>query len=48
MAQWKKGEGYWDYSIDHIAKYDIHAFLSKIFKIKVEEFKRMEECSQLT
>lgn len=31
MAKWKKDDDYWFYSIDHIAKYDIHAFLTKIF-----------------
>jgi pimeloyl-ACP methyl ester carboxylesterase len=29
---------YWNYSVDHIAKYDIHAFMKKIFEIKVKEY----------
>lgn len=32
-------EDYWDYSIDHLAKYDIHAFMKKIFEIKLKDFK---------
>ena len=48
MAKWKQDDDYWFYSIDHIAKYDIHAFLSKIFQIKVDEYKQMEDCSELT
>ena len=42
LAAWKQNEkdcNYWDYSIDHIAKHDIYAFIRKIFEIKVEEFK---------
>ena len=38
LAKWKKdqeGCNYWDYSIDHIAKYDIHAFITKIVAIKI-------------
>jgi len=31
---------YWFYSIDHLAKYDIRAFIEAIFNIKVEDFKR--------
>lgn len=38
----KKDKNYWDYSIDHIAKYDITAFIDKIFEIKVEELKIFE------
>lgn len=30
---------YWDYSIDHIAKYDIKAFMHAIFEAKVKDFK---------
>lgn len=32
---------YWDYSIDHIAKYDIHAFLKAIMDTKTAEFKHI-------
>lgn len=38
LAKWKEdqeGCNYWDYSIDHIAKYDIHAFITKIVAIKI-------------
>lgn len=41
---------YWDYSIDHIAKYDIKAFMQTIFRIKVKEFQEVfpDECQGLT
>ena len=38
----EKDKNYWDYSIDHIAKYDIAAFIDKIFEIKLEELKTFE------
>ncbi len=30
---------YWDYNIDHLAKYDLAAFIKQIYTIKVQEFK---------
>jgi pimeloyl-ACP methyl ester carboxylesterase len=54
LAQWKeKRDGYssyWDYSIDHIAKYDIQAFLKRILAIKVGEFIEMnpEEAKKMS
>ena len=45
LAEWKQKQqdcNYWDYSIDHIAKFDIYAFIHKIFETKVEEFKERE------
>ena len=38
----EKNKNYWNYSIDHIAKYDIAAFIDRIFEIKLEEFKSLE------
>jgi hypothetical protein len=40
---------YWFYSIDHLAKYDIRAFIESIFNIKVEDYKRSfpDECANL-
>ena len=36
------------YSIDHIARYDIYAFMTKIFEIKIKEFKEIEDCKDLS
>ena len=51
LAEWRQKDkdfDYWFYSIDHIAKYDIYAFMTKIFEIKVNEFKQSENCEGLT
>ena len=41
---------YWDYSIDHIAKYDIKAFMQTIFRTKFKEFQQFypQECEGLS
>ena len=39
---WKSHKSYWDYSVDDYAKYDIQAFLKKIYDIKIEEIKRID------
>lgn len=48
LAKWKEGSDYWSYSIDHIARHDIYAFMTKIFEIKVKEFKESENCDGLS
>ena len=41
VAAWRdKSLSYWNYSIDHLAKYDITAFIETILKIKTEELKQ--------
>ena len=39
LASWKKKSGvsYWNYNIDHLAKYDIAAFIKTIIELKVQE-----------
>jgi len=39
MAPWKDPSTYWDYNVDHLAKYDIEAFIKTIYDTKVEELK---------
>ncbi|CDW77487.1 ab-hydrolase associated lipase region containing protein [Stylonychia lemnae] len=39
LAAWKDPKTYWNYNIDHYAKYDIPAFLEKIHKIKHQELR---------
>ena len=40
-AQWKDPDTYWDYTLDHIAKYDLQAFIQKIYKLKLQELKEV-------
>ena len=37
LASWKQASGvsYWNYNIDHLAKYDIAAFVKTIIELKV-------------
>mmetsp|Transcript_24675 Transcript_24675/g.38383 ORF Transcript_24675/g.38383 Transcript_24675/m.38383 type:complete len:122 (+) Transcript_24675:1500-1865(+) len=35
-------DDYWSYGIDHIARWDVYGFLTRILEIKVTEFKEME------
>ena len=41
LAPWKQKStvSYWNYNIDHLAKYDIAAFVDKIVSVKVSEIK---------
>ena len=39
MAEYKDPKSYWKYNLDHLAKYDIPAFIDKIISIKVKELK---------
>ena len=39
MAKWKDPKTYWDYNIDHYAKYDIPAFIETIQNTKIQELK---------
>lgn len=43
LAPWKQKSAvsYWNYNIDHLAKYDISAFINTIIKVKVEEMKAL-------
>lgn len=41
MALWKDKRTYWDYNIDDMATYDIEAFIKNIYKIKMEELKKI-------
>jgi hypothetical protein len=37
LAKWKQDANYWNYNIDHCAKYDLAAFMKKIVDIKTKE-----------
>jgi hypothetical protein len=37
MVPEKDPKTYWDYHLDHLGKYDVAAFISKIHDIKVKE-----------
>ena len=37
---------YWNYNIDHLAKYDIAAFVETIIRVKVDEMKEAIKASQ--
>jgi hypothetical protein len=37
LAKWKQDANYWNYNIDHLAKYDLAAFMKKIVDIKTKE-----------
>lgn len=39
LAQWKTDSNahYWNYNIDHLAKYDLAAFMKKIIEVKTHE-----------
>lgn len=41
LAPWKakSGVSYWNYNIDHLAKFDISAFIKTIYEVKLDEFK---------
>ena len=41
MAEWKYTRTYWDYNIDHLAKYDIQAFIKTIYDTKMKELKEI-------
>lgn len=41
MAEWKDARTYWDYNIDHLAKYDIQAFIKTIYDTKMKELKEI-------
>ena len=41
VAKWKDRRTYWDYNIDHLAKYDIEAFIKSIYETKMEELKEI-------
>jgi len=52
LAKWKEErdgkDSFWDYGIDHIARWDIYGFLTKIFEIKVHEYKAANNCEGMT
>ena len=39
LAKWKQDShaNYWNYNIDHLAKYDLAAFMKKIVELKTKE-----------
>ena len=37
MAPGRDMSTYWDYNLDHIAKYDVAAFIKRIHDVKTEE-----------
>jgi len=41
MIEGKDQSKYWDYSIDHLGKYDLAAFVDKIIEIKTKELKEL-------
>lgn len=44
LAQWRQDQGasYWNYNIDHLARYDLAAFMEMIVEIKTKEI-----CTQI-
>ena len=41
MASYKDPKTYWDYNVDHLAKYDMQAFINIIFETKMKELKAL-------
>jgi len=41
MASYKDPNTYWDYNLDHLAKYDVAAFIKTIYEVKLQELKEM-------
>jgi hypothetical protein len=39
LAKWKADSNahYWNYNIDHLAKYDLASFMKKIIEVKTQE-----------
>jgi hypothetical protein len=39
LAEWKQdtGANYWNYNIDHLASYDLAAFMNMILEVKTKE-----------
>lgn len=41
VAKWRDPKTYWNYNVDHLAKYDLQAFIETIYKTKIEELKKI-------